>query len=252
MLADFALRLAVGLVACLLLLAPRSAARSLGPRPLVGANYFRTHLLIVLALSCGAMLWPSSSASGWLLFCLLAAAVLAFLGSVVWSLEGSPGAVPLLLLTLGSLVAALLLREGAELRTAAGAFASALLLGTALSAMLMGHHYLIAPTMSLTPLFRLMAALAVALTLRAVLDGYALAQWTEGQSVATLKGDAALWLPVRWLVGIIAPGVLCGMAWQTARIRSTQSATGILYVVVVCCFLGELTGLLLRPAGLTL
>jgi hypothetical protein len=35
------------------------------------------------------------------------------------------------------------------------------------------------------------------------------------------------------------------MTWQTAKIRSTQSATGILYVVVIFCFLGELTGQLL-------
>jgi hypothetical protein len=35
------------------------------------------------------------------------------------------------------------------------------------------------------------------------------------------------------------------MAWETAKIRSTQSATGILYVVVIVCFLGELTGQLL-------
>jgi len=45
-------------------------------------------------------------------------------------------------------------------------------------------------------------------------------------------------------VGLVAPLVLTWMAWQTARIRSTQSATGILYVVVIFCFLGELTGLL--------
>jgi hypothetical protein len=35
------------------------------------------------------------------------------------------------------------------------------------------------------------------------------------------------------------------MAWETARIRSTQSATGILYVAVIMCFLGELTSQLL-------
>jgi hypothetical protein len=38
------------------------------------------------------------------------------------------------------------------------------------------------------------------------------------------------------------------MAWQTARLRSTQSATGILYVVVICCFFGELTGQVLRDS----
>jgi hypothetical protein len=32
------------------------------------------------------------------------------------------------------------------------------------------------------------------------------------------------------------------MAWKTATIRSTQSATGILYVVVILTFLGELIG----------
>ena len=40
------------------------------------------------------------------------------------------------------------------------------------------------------------------------------------------------------------------MAYAAARIRSTQSATGILYVVVVCGFLGELVSLLLtRQTG---
>ena len=51
---------------------------------------------------------------------------------------------------------------------------------------------------------------------------------------------------MRWLLGLIAPLVLGWMAWETARIRSTQSATGILYVVVIVCFLGELMSQLLR------
>ena len=62
-----------------------------------------------------------------------------------------------------------------------------------------------------------------------------------------------LLLPVRWLVGVGAPLVFGGMAYSAARIRSTQSATGILYVVVVCGFLGELLGLVLtRQTGLPL
>ena len=40
-------------------------------------------------------------------------------------------------------------------------YASALLLGAAISAMLMGHSYLIAPAMSLSPLNRLLGLLAV-------------------------------------------------------------------------------------------
>ncbi len=52
-------------------------------------------------------------------------------------------------------------------------------------------------------------------------------------------------LLVRWGVGFVGVLGLTWMAWQTARIRSTQSATGILYVVVIFCFLGELMSQLL-------
>jgi hypothetical protein len=99
---------------------------------------------------------------------------------------------------------------------------------------------------------RLLAAVAVALAVRAAADGWALARWTSEHSLASLNGEAALWLPVRWAVGLLAPLVLDFMAWRAARIRSTQSATGILYVVVIFCFLGELTALLLAGGGTTL
>jgi hypothetical protein len=56
------------------------------------------------------------------------------------------------------------------------------------------------------------------------------------------------WLLLRWGLGLIGPLILCVLAWQTAKIRSTQSATGLLYVVVIFCFLGELTGQLLRDS----
>jgi hypothetical protein len=99
---------------------------------------------------------------------------------------------------------------------------------------------------------RLLAVLALAVLARAAVDGWALARWTADHSLGNLNTDVALWLPVRWLVGFAAPLGLDWMAWQAARIRSTQSATGILYVVVIFCFLGELTSLLLRNGGATL
>jgi hypothetical protein len=84
-------------------------------------------------------------------------------------------------------------------------------------------------------------------------DGYALGCWTATHSLVSLKsGDAIYLLPLRWLVGFLAPLGLSWMAWQAARIRSTQSATGILYVVVIFCFVGELTSQLLRGTGMTL
>jgi hypothetical protein len=43
------------------------------------------------------------------------------------------------------------------------------------------------------------------------------------------------------------------MAYSAAKIRSTQSATGILYVAVVCTILGELVSMILmQQTGLPL
>lgn len=255
MLALFLLRLAVGMVVCLLLLSPAATARG---KPLANPNFFRTQLLVALGLSIGSLLWLWPDTAWPVLTCLGVAAICAALGSVTWSLERSPGAVTLIVLTAAALSAALTLREmaGEHERSLAmllvGGFSSALLLGSATSAMLMGHNYLVAPNMTMTPLFRLLTALAVALGIRLLVDGWALWQWTAEYDLGNLKEDEMLWLPVRWAVGLAAPAVLCWMAWQTARIRSTQSATGILYVVVILCFVGELTGQLLRPGGLTL
>jgi hypothetical protein len=111
--------------------------------------------------------------------------------------------------------------------------------------MLIGHSYLIAPAMSLTPLRRLLGGLFVALFLRMGVAALGLSSWTAEHSLVNLTGETMMWLPVRWLVGLAIPLILAWMTWQAARIRSTQSATGILYVVVIMCFLGELTNQLL-------
>jgi hypothetical protein len=245
-LADFCIRLALGMMACLLILSPARTARPApGEKPFAHPNFFRTHFLTVLALSCAALLLVRDSAGPDLLALLGATMLLAFLGSASWSLERSPGGVTLIVLTAAVLTAALVVRESSPAHLP-GALSSALLLGAAVSAMLMGHSYLIAPAMSLVPLYRLLAALAVLLVVRLGVEAAALGSWTARYESGNLTGDVLLWLPVRWLVGFVGPAILCWLAYRTARIRSTQSATGILYVVVIFCFLGELTGQLLR------
>jgi len=122
---------------------------------------------------------------------------------------------------------------------------SALVVGGATTAMLMGHSYLISPAMSISPLMRLLGAVGLSVIIRIALACHGLWGWSENQSASNLETEMLLWLPVRWILGLIAPLVLSWMAWETARIRSTQSATGILYVVVIVAFLGELTSLLL-------
>jgi hypothetical protein len=200
-----------------------------------------------------------------------AGVVLAFTGSVVWSVEGAPGGLGLAVLTVGVLSGALwcldpavaarqqsaeadqdlpaIRDSGPLIGVAAANVTSAALLGAVLSAMLMGHSYLIAPGMSLSPLLRLIAAVVVAVVARGAVDGWAVARWTLAHPSVKLGNDLLLWLPLRWLAGFVFPLGLAWMAWQSARIRSTQSATGILYVVVIFCFLGELTDQLLRSSG---
>jgi hypothetical protein len=263
MLAVFALRLAAGMIGCLLLLPPA----------LINPRFFRTHFLTALALAGVALVCVRDEAAWPLLSLLGAAMTLSFFGSMVWGLEGAPGGRTFIVLTTLTLAAALgwlsvgasgewrvtseaglspLAARHSPLAVLLGDLTSAALLGSALTAMLLGHSYLIAPTMSLTPLMRLLAALALSAVARLGVDAYALGSWTAAQSSVSLNSDAVFWLPLRWLLGFLAPLGLDWMAWQTARIRSTQSATGILYVVVIFCFLGELTSQLLRGTGMTL
>jgi hypothetical protein len=248
MLAVFALRLAAGMIGCLLLL----------PTTVINPRFFRTHFLTALALAGLALVCVRDSAAWPLLTLLGAALVLSFFGSMVWGLEGAPGGRAFIVLTTLTLAAALGWLEAnnpdrpALLPLLLGDLTSAALLGSALTAMLLGHSYLIAPTMSLTPLMRLLAVLAVAAVARLGVDAYALGCWTTTHPSVPLNSDAVLWLPLRWLLGFLLPLGLDWMAWRTARIRSTQSATGILYIVVIFCFLGELTSQLLRGSGMTL
>jgi phosphatidylglycerophosphate synthase len=261
MLATFCLRLACGMATALLLL----------PANVVNPRFYRVQFLTVLGLTALASAGVSEAGVWWLWLALALSASTAFAGSVVWSLDGAPGGAVTEWMGALTTTAALLavsaampppapntqdvtrIEEpvGLPLRLA-DEFASAAVLGSATTAMLMGHSYLIAPSMSLTPLLRLVAALMIATLLRMGLAGVGLWSFTAGHPFDTLD-ETALWLPVRWGIGFLAPLVLGVMAWQTTRIRSTQSATGILYVVVIFCFLGELTSqLLLRNTGFVL
>lgn len=236
MAATFCLRLACGLIAVLPLL----------PVQQVPHRFFRVQFLTALGLLAvaGFFLFDQAALPFWA--ALLLGMALCFAGSLAWHLDSAPGGRLLVWLTAPVLAACLLFAESE--RTPwhiADDLAAAALLGSTTTAMLMGHSYLIAPAMSLTPLYRLLGALAAALGLRVVLACVGLWLWTAQRGGGNLETEMVLWLPVRWALGLLGPMFLGWMAWETARIRSTQSATGILYVVVVVCFLGELTSQLL-------
>jgi hypothetical protein len=248
MLALFCLRLASGLAAAMLLL----------PVGQTNPRFCRAHFLTMLGLTVGAAAFLWHGAGTAVCASLVASMVLTFLGSVIWSVDRAPGGRVIGPVTALSLAGSLILIRVVQVP---GDFfplpiiddlTSAALLGLSTTAMLMGHAYLIAPAMSIKPLMRLLVAFFISLAVRAAVNAVGFHSWTQVHSLGKLD-EVTLLLPLRWGIGIVGPAVLGFMAWQTARIRSTQSATGILYVVVIFCFLGELISqLLFQMAGVIL
>jgi hypothetical protein len=123
--------------------------------------------------------------------------------------------------------------------------------GLALMDMLLGHAYLTASRMTIHPFARLNNALAIALALRAV-SAVALAPLLQHFRPREMLWEIhGLFIATRYLVGLVIPAVFLYMARDCIKRRSTQSATGILYVTVVLLFIGEMISLyLLRETGL--
>ncbi len=137
----------------------------------------------------------------------------------------------------------------------AAGLSSALLLGAAASAMILGHWYLVVLDLPIAALRRLTILLVIALVLRAAVVIVALAGPVHlGYEDARLVA-AGLWSPdgvfvwMRILFGIAGPFSLIWFIWKTVEIRSTQSATGILYVQLFLVMSGELLATYLRVAA---
>ena len=123
--------------------------------------------------------------------------------------------------------------------------------------MVLGHWYLVIPSMDIRHLRSIVflhiitlgarivivvIALIVALS-EPLLTGQALQQY-----VVSIDG---IFLWQRILFGLAVPMVLAYLTWETAKIRSTQSATGILYVDFFTVMVGEvLSGYLWLSTGL--
>ena len=118
--------------------------------------------------------------------------------------------------------------------------------GLTLMDMLLGHAYLTASKMTIAPFRRLNTVLATVLIARVILAILATAMLTR--EIWMREG---LFILTRWLVGLVVPAVFVYMAHDCIKRRSTQSATGILYVAGVLIFIGELIALyLVRESGL--
>lgn len=250
MISEFCIRLAFGLLFCLVILLPFDL------HPRFRRSQFLTALGFLVLCWAFLLLQGTMPWNDFLPYLFLGTTVLCALGSMTWLFEKAPGGNFFIIvgtLLTGFLVYYLSAHNGqAGLQIQLGALVSGLLLGSALSAMLLGHAYLIAPAMSIQPLKLLSGTLLLAFLLRMSIALWSL--WILSQSGHLLSNtETTIWISARWIVGFIIPFVLSWMGWETVAIKSTQSATGILYVVVILCFLGELTGLLLEDqTGLSL
>lgn len=124
-------------------------------------------------------------------------------------------------------------------------FMSMSLLGISNFSMLLGHYYLVVPKLSEEPLlyclyifwmvifFKIISSLAVIFSVgKPFLE--------EG----TLLGDGYLynWLfiSMRYLWGYLAPLILSFFTFRLCKMRSIQSATGVLYIIEFFVIVGEL------------
>ena len=133
--------------------------------------------------------------------------------------------------------------------TIASFLTSAALLGGACTAMILGHWYLILPSMQVSHLQSIVGLHIISLVLRfvLVLAAVVLAVHTTafGRNELApsfhhyMTSTDGIFFWQRVLFGLAGPAVLSYLTWETAKIRSTQSATGILYVDFFTVVVGE-------------
>ena len=107
--------------------------------------------------------------------------------------------------------------------------------GGVFAAMILGHWYLVTPKLPEAPLILLARVLLTVVVVQVVLFWAWIATGAGPADVApfsSLTGPWALFVWLRLIVGLIFPLVVCWASVQTARTRSMESATGLLYINV--------------------
>lgn len=124
----------------------------------------------------------------------------------------------------------------------AGALLGALLFGIVLLTMNLGHWYLVSRSLPLELLFRAAVAYVVLSAARGAYLGV-VAAWPpnpEGWAALTSLDREALFFLFRILWGICGPLALSYYIFRTAKIKSNQAATGLLYVALIFVLIGEI------------
>ena len=221
-----------------------AAALAFRPSPSPAQAVATTGALAALAvaLACLTMYW------------IIAGRVWAWLRPPLAAIAIAAGIVAVFLHANGAVHAGLV--SGRALTTAS-AVTSVALMGTACTAMVLGHWYLIIPSMQVRHLQRIVGIHIVALLARIVVVAIVLALASDGPLATgrSLRGYITsidgIFFWQRVLFGLAGPALLGYLTWETAKIRSTQSATGILYVDFFTVVVGEvLANYVLLSTGL--
>jgi hypothetical protein len=250
-----------------------AASMAVLPARWVTSGFFRVHLWVLMGVQTFAALaiWSlqgterAGSAVSWQVGGAVVAAVVSYVGAVIWMYEAArAGKVALGIVAAAAFTTCIAPFVVAGSAAGAGAavtmspavralevVSGGLVSGLVTTAMLLGHWYLNTPSMKLDPLKRLLVLLVAAIVVRGVIS--AIGAGMEGVRLSGEPGGIPsswfLFLALRWIAGLVLPAGLTYLTWQTLKIPNTQSATGILYAGVILVFIGELCAQMLSAAA---
>ena len=175
---------------------------------------------------------------------LLAAAAL---GWYVWLRARGASVTPALIALVAGL-AALVAECGSlpeHLLCMTGAVSSGLLMGAVSVSMVLGHWYLVDTSLSIAALKQGALAYCATVAFRSTHVAFALVGggW---EALRLSRAEDIFFSPlgffflIRILIGLVAPALLAVLIWKTVQMRSTQSATGLLYIALTLVLFGEL------------
>jgi protein NrfD len=134
----------------------------------------------------------------------------------------------------------------AQAMIVASFLSSAVLLGGACTAMILGHWYLVIPSLPVLHLQSIVKVHIASMVVRVVVVAaavfMAIVSWQPGLGPSFrgyIMSVSGIFFWQRVLFGLVGPALLSYLTWETAKIRSTQSATGILYVDFFTVVVGE-------------
>lgn len=227
------------------------------PRGAISRQFFRICGLILLVVE-GLALWNSWEQGGIGVWASVLFLVLLLAFTLTWFFPASPGSGVLHVLCIlgGSiLLVTWVLRYPipgtGSLGVAMGVtntLTSAVLLGTVLIGLLLGHRYLQEPRLPVSLIKRLSDVFCAVILLQGALPAlFTILVYSFGQG--SLPGDWVHILGEHWVllfgrmfVGIGASLVVALVILNCLRLPNVQAATGFYYIAVITVFLGEFLG----------